>query len=141
MLRRLPGDELTVAQLYAVLSLRSEVFVVEQECQYLDPDGRDLDPSTTHLWFEGDLGELTSYLRVLTEPGGGHRIGRVVTPPQHRGHGLAGQLLEAALEEAQRPVVLHAQAHLVGMYERHGFVVDGDEFLDAGIPHRPMRLA
>jgi ElaA protein len=141
VLRRVGGDDLTAAQLYAVLRLRAQVFVVEQDCPYLDPDGHDLDPSTTHLWFEDDAGEVTSYLRVLPAPGGGHRIGRVVTPPSHRGHGLAGQLLGVALEQAGRPVVLDAQAHLVGMYERHGFVVDGDEFLDDGIPHRPMRLA
>jgi ElaA protein len=84
---------------------------------------------------------VTSYLRVLPVEGGGRRIGRVVTPPQHRGHGLAGQLLDAALEEAERPVLLDAQSHLVAMYERHGFAVDGDDFLDDGIPHTPMRLA
>lgn len=141
MLRQVRGDELSAPQLYAVLALRSEVFVVEQRCQYLDPDGWDRDASTIHLWLEADDGEIASYLRVLTEPGGGRRIGRVVTPPHRRGHGLAADLLRVALADAPRPVVLNAQAHLVGMYERHGFVVDGDEFLDAGIPHRPMRLA
>jgi len=141
VLRRVRGHDLTAAELYAVLRLRAEVFVVEQDCSYLDPDGHDLAPSTTHLWLEGDGGEMTSYLRVLPAPGGGARIGRVVTPAQHRGQGLAGQLLDAALDGAERPVVLDAQSHLVAMYERHGFSVDGDEFLDDGIPHRPMRLA
>ena len=141
MLRRGSGDELSAAQLYAVLRLRSEVFVVEQDCSYLDPDGRDLDPSTTHLWLEGEDGEIASYLRLLPEPGGGHRIGRVVTAARHRGHGAAGQLLDAALSDLDRPVVLDAQSHLVALYQRHGFAVDGEEFLDDGIPHTPMRLA
>lgn len=140
ILRQVAGDELTAARLYAVLRLRCEVFVIEQDCKYLDPDGRDLEASTTHLWFEAGRGDIASYLRLLGEPGGGHRIGRVLTPRHHRGHGLAGRLLVAALELAGRPVVLNAQSHLVSMYERHGFVVDGDEFLEDEIPHTPMRL-
>ena len=141
MLRRVRGDDLTTAELHAVLRLRAEVFVVEQDCAYLDPDGHDLEPSTAHLWLEGAGGQVASYLRVLPEPGGGARIGRVVTAPGHRGHGLAGRLLDAALDGTERPVLLHAQSHLAGMYERHGFVIDGDPFLDDGIPHTPMRLA
>lgn len=140
-LRKVAGDELTAVELYAVLRLRSEVFVIEQDCNYLDPDGRDLEVGTTHLWFEAGDGDIASYLRVLTEPGGGHRIGRVLTPPQHRGRGLAAALLDEALERADRPVVLNAQSHLVDMYGRHGFVVDGPEFLEDEIPHTPMRLA
>ena len=76
-----------------------------------------------------------------TEPGGGHRIGRVVTDPAHRGAALAGRLIDHALTLAERPVVLDAQSHLVHVYARHGFAPDGPEFLDDGIPHTPMRLA
>lgn len=140
MLRRFHGDELTAAQLYAILRKRSEVFVIEQDCNYLDPDGRDLEPSTTHLWFEAADGAISSYLRVLAEPGGGHRIGRVLTPGEQRGNGLASRLLEEALEESDRPVVLNAQSYLVDFYARHGFIVDGPEFLEDEIPHTPMRL-
>ena len=140
-LRRIRGNELTAAQLYAILRQRSEVFVIEQDCNYLDPDGRDLEGSTTHLWFEGADGVITSYLRVLVEPGGGHRIGRVLTPSQHRGNGLASRLMDEALEVSDRPVVLNAQSYLVGFYAGHGFVVDGPEFLEDEIPHTPMRLA
>jgi ElaA protein len=137
---RAAGDAIGPADLYAALVLRAQVFVVEQACAYLDPDGRDLDPTTTHLWLRSAAGEVASYLRVLAEPGGGQRIGRVVTAPAHRGHGLSARLIEVALEEAQHPVVLHAQSHLVSLYARSGFVVDGPELLDDGIPHTPMRL-
>jgi len=137
------GDELSAAQLYAIMRVRAEVFVVEQDCSYLDPDGRDLEPSTLHLWLADDDApdDVAAYLRVLAEPAGGHRIGRVLTPMAHRGRGLAGRLLDAALEGTERPVVLDAQSHLVELYERHGFMVDGPEFLDDEIPHTPMRLA
>jgi ElaA protein len=139
-LREASGPQISAADLYAVLCLRSEVFVVEQQCAYLDPDGRDLDPGTTHLWFEAPGAAVASYLRIIDEPGGGHRIGRVVTAPEHRGRQLAGRLLQHALALLDGPVVLHAQSHLVAMYERHGFAVDGPEYLDDGILHTPMRL-
>ncbi len=138
-LHRVAGSDLTAAQLDRILRLRAEVFVVEQACCYLDPDGRDVDPATTHLWLaEGDA--IASYLRLLPEPGAGHRIGRVVTAADRRGKRLSGRLLVAALAIAERPVVLHAQSHLVGLYAAHGFEVDGAELLDDGIPHTPMRL-
>lgn len=135
------GAHIGAADLYAALRLRSEVFVIEQRCVYLDPDGRDLDPDTTHLWLTTDDGTMASYLRILAEPGGGHRIGRVVTDPAHRGARLAGRLIDHALTRAGRPVVLHAQSHLVDVYARHGFAPDGPEFIEAGIPHTPMHLA
>jgi ElaA protein len=139
-LREASGPQISAADLYAVLCLRSDVFVVEQRCAYLDPDGRDLDPDTTHLWFEAPGATVASYLRIIAEPGGGHRIGRVVTAPDQRGRRLAARLLQHALALLDGPVVLHAQSHLVGMYERHGFAVDGPEYLDDGILHTPMRL-
>lgn len=138
VLHRVPGPQLTLVELYAVLTLRATVFVVEQECPYLDPDGRDVEPGTTHLWLADD-DDIAAYLRVLTEPDS-TRIGRVVTDPVHRGQRLAARLLDEALTLATRPVVLDAQSHLVGLYVRHGFVVDGPEYLEDGIPHTPMRL-
>ena len=140
-LHQATGPAIAAVDLYAALCLRAAVFVVEQECTYLDPDGQDLHPSTIHLWLAAPDGAMASYVRVLAEPGGGHRIGRVVTAPAHRGRRLAARLLDAALTHCDGPVVLHAQSQLVGVYGRHGFVPDGAEFLDDGIPHTPMRLA
>ena len=81
-----------------------------------------------------------AYLRLLTEPAGGHRIGRVITDPAHRGARLAGHLIDEALAVAQHPVVLDAQSQLVHVYARHGFAPDGPEFIEDGIAHTPMRL-
>ncbi len=133
-------DELNPTVLYRILGLRSDVFVVEQDCVYGDIDGRDLEPDALHLWVgEGD--ELLAYLRVLAEPPEGtRRIGRVVTAPNARNQGLAADLVHKALAATMGPVVLDAQTHLVSWYEQLGFKADGDEFLDDGIPHTPMRL-
>lgn len=139
-LHRASGTDISAADLYAALRLRAEVFVVEQVCAYLDPDGRDLDPGTTHLWLAAPDGTVAAYVRMLSEPTGGHRIGRVVTDPAHRGQRLTGRLIDHALTIARRPVVLDAQSHLVHVYARHGFEPDGEEFVEDDIPHTPMRL-
>jgi ElaA protein len=136
---RMTGDQLDVRCLHDILALRSGVFVVEQSCHYQDVDGRDLDPTTVHLWTERPDGTIASYLRILDE-GDHRRIGRVLTSVDERGRGLAAALLRGALAEVRRPVTLSAQSHLTGWYERFGFTVTGAEYLDAGIPHRPMRL-
>ncbi|MGW4484416.1 GNAT family N-acetyltransferase [Amycolatopsis sp. NPDC004368] len=134
------GPELTAAQLYAILRLRAEVFVVEQECAYADVDGRDLLPSTRHLWLaSGD--EISAYLRVLADPGGVARIGRVVTAASARGRGRAAQLMAAALATSDGEFVLDSQVYAQGLYARFGFVAEGAEFLDDGIPHITMRRA
>ena len=138
-MHRAGGPTISAADLYATLCLRSEVYIVEQQCAYLDPDGQDLDATTMHLWLTAPDGTIASYLRVLAEPGGGSRIGRVVTHPDHRGKALASRLIEDALGWCDAPVVLHAQSHLVGMYGRHGFVPDGPEYVEDGIRHSPMR--
>lgn len=141
VLHRASGDQIGAGELYALLCLRSEVFVVEQACAYLDLDGRDLEPATTHLWLTDADGAVASCIRLLAAPGGGQRIGRVVTAPAHRGRHLAGRLIDEALTFAVSPVVLDAQSHLVRVYERHGFARSGDDFVDVGILHTPMRLA
>jgi ElaA protein len=132
------GDRLTAGQLYAVLRLRVDVFVVEQECPYPELDGRDLVPSTRHLWLDGPDG-VGSYLRVLEEPAGAQRIGRVVTARAARGQGLAAQLMKTALDHAgDADCVLDSQTYAKGFYAKFGFLPEGDEFLDDGIPHITM---
>ena len=134
------GGELPASALYGILRLRAEVFVVEQSCVYLDPDGRDLEPSTRHLWIEAD-GVIVAAARVLHEHDGATSIGRVVTAVSHRSRGLATALVRTALDTAGRPVRINAQSHLVEWYAGFGFEVAGAEFVEDGIPHTPMAVA
>ncbi|HEY3259458.1 MAG TPA: GNAT family N-acetyltransferase [Pseudonocardiaceae bacterium] len=141
VLRRAKPDELDVVTLYAVLRLRVEVFVVEQACPYPELDGRDLDPSTVHFWLSphGAPTAVLGYLRLL-RGGDTYRIGRVCTARSMRGAGLADVLMRAALQEVgDAPCALESQSHLVGFYTTHGFHVAGEEFIEDGIPHVPMR--
>ena len=99
------------------------------------------EPGTRHLWL-ADAAGPTAYLRVLTEPGGGRRIGRVCTRADARHHGLATTLLLAALQiEPDAVLVLDAQAHLAHSYQRFGFAQSGEPFVEDGIPHVAMRRA
>ncbi|QFZ22687.1 GNAT family N-acetyltransferase [Saccharothrix syringae] len=140
-LRRQWSADLTPDQLYRVLRLRVEVFVVEQNCCYPELDGRDLEPGTRHLWVEAeDSAEPLAYLRLLEEPDGGFRIGRVCTARAARGRGYSRRLLEAALAEVGRAgCVLDAQTYVADFYAGFGFVPEGEEFMDDGIPHLRMR--
>jgi ElaA protein len=147
-LRRCCGRDLDAATLYDLLTLRIEVFVVEQTCPYPDLDGSELLARTRHFWLEEKSGEVIATLRLIDEapiegnPGGRRqfRIGRVCTRATARGHGYATRLLQAALADVGAdPCALNAQTYLIDMYARHGFVVDGDEFCEDGIPHVPMR--
>ena len=135
-------DELGPRTLYALLRLREEVFVVEQRCPYQDLDGRDTEPDTRHVWVvdggSGD-GPPLAYLRIVAEPGGAARIGRVCVAHSGRGAGLAGKLMRDALELiGPHPCVLDAQAHLTAFYQGLGFTPSGAEFVEDGIPHVPM---
>ena len=130
--------DLDTRTLYDLLRLRVDVFVVEQKCAYPELDGRDTEPETRHAWLSRD-GAPVAYLRILGDPGGVARIGRVVVSTSERGTGASGRLMAAALEEVgDRPSVLDAQAHLVRFYERYGYTTTGPEFLEDGIPHVPM---
>jgi len=137
--------ELSAQQLYAILRLRAEVFVVEQLCVYLDVDGQDLLGDTCHLmaWQEE---QLVAYLRLLDpiQQGGNVVIGRVVTAPSIRSRGIGRELMVHTLEHAEKkwpgqPIYLSAQAHLQGYYGRYGFEPVGAVYLEDGIPHIGMR--
>jgi ElaA protein len=135
------GDELTAERLYALLKLRVDVFVVEQESPYSDLDGRDLLPDTVHLWSPA-TGEPQVYLRLLREPDGGWRIGRVCTTPAARGKGLGAQVMAAAMARVgDADVVLDAQTYAQEFYARFGFVAEGSPFDEDGIEHITMRRA
>lgn len=146
-LRRARFAELDAAALYAIARLRSEVFVVEQDCPYLDLDGRDLEPGAEQFWVEvegvSEAERVAATLRVLQDPDAA-RIGRVATAAAWRGRSLAAALMRAAIAahdaaSPERPIVLDAQSHLTGWYARFGFVQHGEEFVEDGIPHTPMR--
>src|SRR3954470_15981483 len=136
ILRRALFAELDAATLYSLLALRSEVFVVEQNCIYRDLDGRDLEPGTQHIWLaDGDT--PVAYLRVLQEPDGTARIGRVVTAASHRGAGHAARLMDAVVAALPPDTasVLEAQVYATKLYERSGFTVAGEPYLEDGIEH------
>ncbi len=139
-----PFPRLRAVDLYAAVQLRQRVFVVEQDCVYLDADG--LDPAAMHLLGRSDDGELMAYLRAF---GPGQRrpeavIGRVVTAPEHRGSGLGTRLMREGLSRAHQewgpaPVHVSAQAHLEPWYGSLGFVTHGPGYDEDGIPHLQMR--
>lgn len=138
-----PFDRLTPAELYELLRLRSRVFVVEQQCAYLDSDGRD--PEAFHLLGYRD-GTLAAYARLFA-PGAYYAeaaIGRIVTAPEARGAGVGRTLVAKSLEIAARlygdgPVRIGAQRYLEGFYASFGFKPAGAPYLEDGIPHIEMR--
>ena len=123
---------------YAILQLRTTVFVVEQRCAYQDIDGRDREEDARQLWIAAQ-GRVVSTLRLLREQDGSHRIGKVATHASFRGRGFGAALVAHALQLTDGDVVLNAQAQLTGWYERFGFAVSGAEWVDEGIAHVPMR--
>ena len=135
--------QLTAAELYAVLALRQAVFVVEQDCPYLDADGQDAQARHLLGWQGGALvAYLRSFAPEVLRPEA--VIGRVVTAPAVRGQGLGDPLMWAGLrglfDQAGEPVpcFVSAQAHLRGWYGRLGFTVSGPGYDEDGIPHLPM---
>jgi ElaA protein len=138
-LRILPFDALGGREVHDLLALRSAVFVVEQACVYLDPDGAD--PGALHLLahqLAEDGGRLVGALRILAPA----RIGRVVVAPEARGAGLARRMMTLALSHlAGAEVALSSQAHLAGFYASFGFVAVGPVHDEDGIPHVEMRLS
>lgn len=137
-------DTLSGAEVYEMLRLRSAVFVVEQACAYLDPDGLDLE--ATHLLGRDATGALGAYARVLhaTVDREVHRIGRVVVHPALRGAGEGRRLVREAMRvcdaaEPSRAIVLSAQAHLEAFYASLGFRRISAPFVLDGIDHVEMR--
>lgn len=137
-------DELPLVDLYEVLKLRVDVFVVEQNCPYPEIDGRD--PEALHYLLKDAEGRLAAYLRAFApsaeEPFA--RLGRIVVAPHARGLRLGDHLMSAGLAWAwdlypQADVELSAQAHLQRFYGSHGFEPTGEIYLEDGIPHVDMR--
>jgi ElaA protein len=141
-----PFEELTVYELYNIMRLRAEVFIVEQNCPYQDADGKDL--KSFHLMGYDEDKELVVYSRILPQ----HvsypeaSIGRVVSSPKVRGTGAGKKLMDKSLEIISQkfgnvPVKIGAQAYLKKFYEGFGFVQTSEEYMEDNIPHIEMILS
>lgn len=139
-----PFDDLSITELYDLLRLRSEIFVVEQNCVFLDMDNKD--QLCHHLLLYADE-TLVAYARILP-PGIYYdeaSIGRVVTSSIVRGTGAGKVLVEQAINECKRifidqPVRIGAQVYALKFYERFGFKTDGEIYVEDGIDHIEMVL-
>lgn len=136
-------NELSVHELYEVLKLRSEVFVVEQNCVYLDTDGKD-EKALHLLGFIND--KLVAYARVFG-PGlyfDNASIGRVVIHPKYRMYGYGNDLLREAIQAIKKinagAITISAQEYLEKFYQEHGFKTVSVPYLEDGIPHIEMLL-
>ncbi len=137
-------DELSNEELYEVLKLRQIVFVVEQDCPYLDADDKDQE-SKHVLLYENDV--LIGYARLLPEGlsyEGFTAIGRVVVHPEHRRKGLGSNIMKLSIagckEMSSLPIKLSAQVYALDLYANLGFVPVGETYLEDGIPHQAMVL-
>jgi ElaA protein len=138
-------DELASGQLYELLRLRVDVFVVEQACAYPELDGKDLLADTRHLTGRAKDGRLAAYARILA-PGvrfSDISFGRVVVAPLYRETGVGHLLVKQILAAAGRiwpgkGITISAQTYLTAFYQSHGFVPVSDPYLEDDIPHIDM---
>ena len=134
-------DELTTHELYEILKLRAEIFVMEQNCPYQDLDG--IDYESLHIFYEQDK-KVVAYLRIFPHKDDKNtlQIGRVLT--LNHGTGLGRKIMEEAIKAIKeahgKKVYLEAQTYCIGFYEKFGFKVISPEFILDGIPHVEMEL-
>ena len=135
-------NELTTTELYEILKSRAEIFVVDQNCIYQDLDDKDY--HSLHIFYESE-GKVVAYLRAFIKDSVTNivQIGRVLTLTH--GTGLGGKLLKESISIIQKEmnpssIYIEAQCYAIGFYEKEGFVVSSDEFLEDGIPHVEMIL-
>ncbi|MGL6106922.1 GNAT family N-acetyltransferase [Romboutsia sp.] len=134
--------ELELEEIYKILELRNEVFVVEQECAYQDCDGKD--ENSYHLFSE-DNGKVVAYLRIL-EKGVSYdeiAIGRVCIRRDYRGKGISREMMLKAIEFIENSlneneIKIQAQSYLLDFYKSLGFEAISDEYLEDNIPHIDM---
>ena len=135
-------DELSVHELYAILQLRNEVFIIEQNCIYPDLDNKDQLSYHLICWKDD---KLIAYARLLP-PGITYQnpsVGRVVTVASERGSGVGKELMVRSITHCEilfgkKPISLSAQLYLKKFYESLGFSATSDVYLDDGIPHLVM---
>jgi ElaA protein len=140
-----PLETLDTAELYKILQIRNEVFIVEQNCPYQDLDQKD--QKSLHLWMQDAMGNITAYCRLLpagvsyNEPS----IGRVLTAANNRKEGLGRKLMETAIdyilnEWNTAAIRISAQLYLKDFYGSLGFQQIGDSYLEDNIPHIEMLM-
>ena len=134
-------DELSLNELYKIMQLRSQVFVVEQNCIYQDLD--DIDKISYHLFIKGNNDMIKAYLRIFEKDKDTAQIGRVVTDEKERKKGYATKLMEKGIqliknEMKKNKVYLEGQVYCKDLYLKLGFEIISDEFLEDGIPHYKM---
>ncbi len=141
-----PFSALSTTELYDLMHLRQEIFIVEQDCPYLDADTKDQDCEHILLYVNNIL---VAYARVVPE-GISYKnytsIGRVVTKKTQRGTGLGQKLMQYAINVCQKlyphkAIKISAQCYAIGFYEKLGFQSVGEEYLEDDIPHIGMVLS
>lgn len=138
-------DDLTAAELYAVMQLRNEVFVVEQNCAYQDADDKDL-KSFHFMGWDGKT--LVAYTRIIPQ-GVSYAeasIGRVVTSPKYRRTGAGRQLMQLSINNTFSQfncstIKIGAQLYLKSFYQSLGFIQCSQQYLEDNIPHIEMLLS
>ena len=136
-------QELSDTELYAIMALRLEVFVVEQDCPYQDLDG--LDQHATHVFIDNSE-KIVAYARILNKNEGVYQIGRVVVAKNFRGKNLATIIMQQCIDYCQlkndaQYIELSAQSYLHDFYQGIGFKSVGKYYLEDDIPHEKMRLS
>lgn len=140
----LPFDALTTHQLYAILALRIDVFIVEQNCPFHDTDGKDF--VAHHCLGYDDEGDLVAYTRLFDinlSFEGFTSIGRVATSRKVRGQGIGQKLMAYSIAQCeqlygQQPIKIGAQKYLLKFYKSFDFQSTGEDYLEDGIPHTIM---
>lgn len=135
-------DELSVQELYSIMQLRNEVFVVEQDCVYQDADNKD---QSSYHFMGWETDKLVAYTRILP-PGIAYpqpSIGRVVTSPASRRKGFGRELMTRSIEHTiilfgNTPIRIGAQVYLEQFYIQLGFEPSGKIYLEDGIEHTEM---
>ncbi len=146
IIKCLPFYQLNLDEIYQSMALRQEVFVVEQNCPYLDADGKDQD--AWHLMGFDEANNLIAYTRLLPKGISYEKyasIGRVVTSPKARGEGAGKEIMTASIEWCAKlfpnqPVKISAQTYLLKFYKNLGFEPVGEGYLEDDIPHIGMIL-
>lgn len=133
-------EELTKIELYEILKVRVNIFVVEQKCPYEEIDG--IDYKSLHLFYKSHE-KILAYLRIFEREKRTIQIGRVLTA--EHGKGLGSKILKEAvsfIKKQMKPkkIYLEAQCYAIGFYEKEDFKVCSEEFLEDGIPHVKMIL-